>query len=247
MVLFILSPLLILSLDEVDPMPLGRVTWCWLTLLVVASLCTGALCVHGGPPPWQCRGELGVVFVAPGAGAGPDIVENMKEAIHKGYLPLGVAYVNWNHKPSSALEDVKDQANHQIEGYKLARGILFYRQLNPGGKIYLVSHSAGAAVLLAATRHLPADSIDRIVLLAPAVSCRYDVRESLKVCRHGIDVYYSGSDGTLNILMSLVGTTEGDEGPAAGQVGFRRYVESPEDAQLYRKLRQFPWCLAYEA
>jgi pimeloyl-ACP methyl ester carboxylesterase len=226
-------------------MSLARITGCCLTLLVVGSLCSDALCVHGAPPPWQYRGEMGVIFVAPGAGAGLDIVDNMRESIAKVHLPLYVAAVPWNHQPSAAIADVKDQENHQIQGYKLARRILFYRQINPGGKIYLVAHSAGGAVLLAATQHLPPNSIDRIVLLAPAETTCYDLRQALKVCRHGIDVYYSSNDKTLHLLMNLVGSTEGDQGPAAGQVGFKRYAESPEDALLYRKLRQFPWCQEY--
>ena len=66
-----------------------------------------------------------------------------------------------------------------------------YRQAYPGRKVYLVGHSAGCAVVLAAAERLPTDSVDRLILLAPSVCVTYDLRPALRTVRCGIDVFYS--------------------------------------------------------
>src|SRR5439155_13518224 len=104
-------------------------------------------------------------------------------------------------------------------------------------------HSAGCQVILSAAEALPPGSIDRIVLLAPAVSPEYDLRPVLRAARGGLDVFCSSRDVFfLGAGVALVGTTDGRFGQsAAGRTGFRVTPESSEDLLLYRRLRQHPW------
>ena len=106
-----------------------------------------------------------------------------------------------------------------------------------------MAHSAGAMVTLESTRWLAPDSVDRIILLAPAVSVDYDLRRALQTSRLGMDVYTSKRDRFyLGLGTALVGTADGMLGsPAAGRVGFATPRYSPDDAVLARRLRQHPW------
>ena len=89
---------------------------------------------------------------------------------------------------------------------------------------------------------MPADSVDRVVLLAPSVSSRYDLRPALRATREGIDVFYSERDWfVLGLGMAFSGTTDGQLPPVAGRVGFRYTVANTSDEALYAKLRQHPW------
>src|SRR5205807_2637254 len=115
------------------------------------------------------------------------------------------------------------------------------------------------AVVLAAAEALPPDSVDRIVLLAPAVSSAYDLRPALACARGGVDVFYSARDWAfLGLGVELLGTADGCPGDAAGRVGFCpaaagrpgaaaggagccAAAAGPADAALDARLRPPPW------
>jgi pimeloyl-ACP methyl ester carboxylesterase len=222
----------------------GRITRLWLSLLLLWSLCPGVVRAQSALPLGS--GELGVVFAAHPSGGGELLQHNIRTVVARSGLPLRVVAVMWGHGPGAVPQDVQDQANHHDQGLILARNIMKYRQWNPGGKVYLISHSAGGAVLLAAANYLPPNSVERIILMSPGVSSCYDLRPALRASRQGIDLFYSRMDSQLDLFIQMFGTTEGRGFAAAGLVGFTPVIASPADVQLYRKLRQHPWRLAYD-
>ena len=139
--------------------------------------------------------------------------------------------------------DHLDRRNLKIKGESLAREARQWQTRYPGCRICFVGQSAGCAVLLLAAEAMPADSVDRVVLLAPSVSSRYDLRPALRATREGIDVFYSERDWfVLGLGMAFSGTTDGQLPPVAGRVGFRQIVVNTGDEALYgARLRQHPW------
>jgi pimeloyl-ACP methyl ester carboxylesterase len=108
--------------------------------------------------------------------------------------------------------------------------------------VYLVSHSAGGTVALAALETAPPGAVDRAVLLSPSVSADYDLRPALRAVRGGLDVFHSRRDLLyLGLGTGLVGNADGQPGAASGRVGFQPRIDSPADAALYARLRQHPW------
>src|SRR5579871_1922815 len=147
--------------------------------------------------PRECRSYSptlvkGVIFSVDGAGNFGATSAALEEAAAEQRLSLAVEPVEWSHGSGRLLVDQMDYAHARTEGEKLAGQIRTRRQICPAGKVYLVGHSAGSAVVLAAAESLPPGSIDRIVLLAPAVAADYDVRPALRCCP--IDVFYSSRD-----------------------------------------------------
>ena len=114
-----------------------------------------------------------------------------------------------------------------------------WRARKPNQAIYLVGHSAGCAVVLVAMEGLPPGSVERVILLAPAVSADYDLRPALAGVRQTIDVFCSERDwAALRLGTGIIGTTDRHWTAPAGRVGFR----TPEPGSpLYAKLRQHPW------
>ena len=141
------------------------------------------------------------------------------------------------------MADQTDWCHAQEQGYRLAERIASYRQAHPTQAVYIVAHSAGSGVALTAATASPPGSLERVILFAPSVSADYDLRPALRGIRDGLDVFYSRRDVfALGLGMALVGVSDRGRGyPAAGRVGFRTWVETPEDAALYDKLRQYPW------
>ena len=89
---------------------------------------------------------------------------------------------------------------------------------------------------------MPPGSLERIVLLAPAVSNEYDLRPALRTSRQGIDVFTSRRDlGALALATGVVGTADRRHTAAAGRVGFCPLLRCPGDERLYAKLRIHPW------
>lgn len=186
-------------------------------------------------PPVPPRG---LVLVADGAGGDPVAAAAMAAAVRKSGDPLAVLPFDWSHGRGRVLADMTDVEHAQEQGRRLADHICRYRAGNPRSPVYLVGYSAGAHVVLEAAGRLPPDTLERVVLLAPAVSADYDLRPALAAARRGVDAFTSERDGLyLGLGTGLVGTADGQRGvPAAGRVGF-----DPPAAGLAGRLRQHPW------
>ena len=219
------------------------------TLLLACSvpLLTGC-CAAGYRPdlgrtiPPSAPHPMGVVFVANGSGDFRTVSTNLGRVVAETSAPLQVETVPWSHGFCRYVTDHLGHDNHVQQGSRLAAAVTAYRQAYPGRKVYLIGHSAGCAVVLAAAERLPAGSVDRLILLAPSVCVSYDLRPALRTVRCGIDVFYSNEDSVvLGLGTRIVGTADHLCRTAAGQYGFRPVCDCPADASLYGKLRQHPW------
>jgi hypothetical protein len=182
----------------------------------------------------------GVVFVADGSGDLRQVTDNLALATRETHASTSVQRVHWSHGKGAVFPDLYDAENHQNQGKQLARQIMAQRDGNPRCRICLVGYSSGAAVALAATPYLPEGSLDRIVLLSPCVSSRHDLRPALRCSREGIDEFHSEWD-VICLTLFVTGTGEGAGQTVAGRSGFVPVGDTPEDRQLYSKLRPHPW------
>lgn len=196
------------------------------------------LAVAGPPLPTSC----GVVYAVDGAGGWDASSSSLRQVCAESGVPLTVETYEWQHGCGRILADQCDCAYARAAGERLAEKVRCYRQCYPTGRVYLVGHSAGTQVVLAAAEALPPGSVNRIILLAPSVSACYDLRPALRASCEGIDTFYSCKDWWyLGMAVGVVGTADRTWSAAAGRVGFRPRVETPEDGALYAKLRQHPW------
>ena len=179
----------------------------------------------------------GIVIVVDGSGGYQISPRAVAMAVEASRLPLYVRSFDWTHGTGRGLADMIDTAHARAEGCRLAAHVEWYRTNYPDLPVYLVGHSAGCMVVLEATRHLPANRVERIVLLAPAVSAGYDLRPALASSRSGIDSFTSAKDNFyLGLGTDLFGTADGVRGqPAAGRFGF----DAPACGS--DRLRQHPW------
>jgi pimeloyl-ACP methyl ester carboxylesterase len=209
---------------------------CW-TILLFGSWCIPATVARGQFYNWSR--EQGIVFAAPGSGDFRLVVSSAEEAIERAGLPLRVASADWS--CGGLVEDIRNHELHLKGGWRLAQRVMAYHQACPGRRVFLVGHSGGTAVVLAATHWLPPNSVERIVLLSPGVSSHHDLRCALTVSRCGIDNFFSREDTCLASLVEAFGTNDRLPTRSAGEVGFVPIITSPADVDLYRKLRQYPW------
>lgn len=203
-------------------------------LISLLFLPTVHACAQTLAPPVLPSPE-GVVFSLDGSGCLREMGLDLTCAVAEAGLPLCVQPFAWSHGRGRVLSDLRHTAHHRSKGEELASLILAHRHAHPTGRIVVVAHSSGAAVVLAAAELLPECAIDRIILLAPAVSCRRDLGHALRVSREGIDSFHSHKDWISRCLL-LTGTADGWGCSSAGRGGFE-----PGTCEEYARLRQYPW------
>ena len=222
-------------------MPIRR-TCCFLSAVLLSP---GCLALPGPqpstqPPPHNAPPE-GVVFIVDGAGGFQATSKSFRQTVATEGLPLCIETVVWTHGYCRFLADQVHHKHLVEEGHRLA-ALIQERKQTCTVPIYLVGHSAGAGVALAALEEMPPGVVERVVLLAPAVSANYDLRPALARVCGGIDVFYSDRDWAyLGLGVCVTGTADRHWARAAGRVGFRTTVKCPEDAALYARLRQHRW------
>jgi len=188
-------------------------------LVLVTPLLVWVATAEGQETAPPATAPRGVVFVLDGSGRLRLMAQDLGAAVADAGLPLDVREFNWSHGSGRVLSDLRGRSNHAAKGEQLASTIQAQRNANAGSKIFVVAHSSGAAVVLAATEYLPAGAIDRIILLAPAVSPGADIRTALRASRKGVDVFYSPSD-VISRSLAVTGTTDGRNVSSAGANGF---------------------------
>jgi pimeloyl-ACP methyl ester carboxylesterase len=212
-------------------------------ILLLAGCCTA--CPRPDPyrtasPP--APNASAVVFVADGSGDARTISTHLSQLAAAAGVPLQVEEVVWSLGYRRVVADHVSHANHLAQGRLLAGRVAAYRQACPSRKVYLVGYSAGCDVVLVAAEALPPGSVDRVILLAPAVCAAYDLRPTLRASRGGVDSFYSERDGlVLGLGVWVLGTADGACRSAAGRYGFTPVIAGPADAALYQGLRQYAW------
>jgi pimeloyl-ACP methyl ester carboxylesterase len=183
-----------------------------------------------------------MVFAADGAGGFLATSNALQQAFADVGEPLNVETVRWSHGWGRILSDEMGHQHSREAGERLADRVAAFRTTHPRVPVYFIGHSAGGAVVLFAAEKLPPDAVERIILMAPAVSADYDLRPALRSSRQGIDVFCSKRDWWyLGIGVALVGTADGRWYSAAGRNGFTPLITGDQDALLYEKLRQHCW------
>jgi pimeloyl-ACP methyl ester carboxylesterase len=181
----------------------------------------------------------GVVYSIDGSGQLRAMTQDLSAAVAEARLPWRVEPVSWSHGAGRIFADLHEQAHHRSKGRELAGLMQARRGDGQADTVFIVSHSAGCAVALAAAEDMRPDSIERIILLAPAVSSTYDLKPALRASRQGIDVFYSRKD-LISMSLALVGTADNRHSSSAGMSGFS-VTANEADHALYAKLRQINW------
>ena len=178
------------------------------------------------------------VFVANGAGNYQMTTRALRNLARKDCQPLEVITFDWSHGKYRVLADQMGQEHARTQGKKLADVVAAYHAKNPDRPIYLLGHSAGTTVVLAALENMPEPIVERAILLAPSLSARYNVQQALRTVKHSLNVFYSPHDYIyLGAATYLLGTPDRRWTATAGRTGFNQ----PLEPEVQSKLVQRSW------
>jgi hypothetical protein len=165
-------------------------------------------------------------------------------------LSHAVEVYPWGHGSGRWLADLTDVANRDAKARSIAEMVKNFKMARPEGLVFLVAKSGGAGVVICALERLEADAVERVVLLAPALSPKYDLSQALHAVHREIVVFWSPLDVFILGLGTLIfGTIDRVHTAGAGLVGFaqpgfaqpalRGSLESSNCA--YSRVRQIRW------
>jgi pimeloyl-ACP methyl ester carboxylesterase len=185
----------------------------------------------------------GTVFVLGGVGGLDPLQACAPWALPRAGVPHRIEVFTWTHGKCRMLRDLQDARYALAQADRLAAAVREAQARDPRRPIYLIGHSAGAGIVLAAAEQLPPGSIERIILLAAAVSPTYDLRPALRATRREVVAFNSTYDRLcLDWCTSLFGTVDRVYGPAAGLDGFQEPADLDDEGRcLYQRLVQMPW------
>jgi len=186
--------------------------------------------------------EKGVVYLIDGVGGFGLAPKVMEHALTEAGVPHEMRNFYWSHGFGRWHSDLTDDENLRRKASELADSIMTLRACG-GRSVFIVAKSGGTAVALAALAQLPAESVERVVLLSSAVSPDYDLVPALRAVRTEIVSFWSPKDKfILGLGTSMFGTADGMMGESAGLIGFRTPDQATAaDLALFRKLRQVEW------
>jgi pimeloyl-ACP methyl ester carboxylesterase len=211
---------------------------------IVLTLLVG-FCWYGrlpaAPPTETTKG--GVVFLVGGIGGIDFIALSARLALPRAGVPHELRELTWCHGTGRFLRDLQDTRHVLSKAEELAGAVRQVKEANPDRPVYLVGHSGGAGLILAAAEMLPPATLERIILLSAAVSPTYDLRPALRATRCEIVSYNSELDLLLlDWGTTRFGTVDRVYGSAAGLNGFIVPGQlCEEDRALYRRLVQVAW------
>jgi hypothetical protein len=160
-------------------------------------------------------------------------------------LPCAIEVVRWGHGVGRWFADLTNVTNRDRQATLLAEAVRRFQANRPGDLVFLVGKSGGSGVVVKALEKLEPETVERVVLLAPALSPGYDLTGALRAVRREVVVFWSPLDVIiLGAGTRLFGTIDRVRSVGAGMVGF--VVPGPDDPddekiRQYAKLRQIRW------
>lgn len=181
----------------------------------------------------------GIIFVVGGVGG----IDVLAESVRKLGLAHEVRDLVWTHGKGRIIKDLQDTPHIRKKAAELAAEIRRAHAEDPERPLFLIGKSGGAGLSLLAAEQLPPHTLQRLILLSPAVTPTYDVRPALRATRGEVVSYYSGFDWfVLGWGTWQFGTVDCVKGPSAGLCGFEKPANmSPADRDLYARFVQVRW------
>jgi hypothetical protein len=211
-------------------------------LLMVATVLLGSVgCVRAqalATQPAQAETRQYVLHL-PGVGGYLAIDRNLKRGLAAGGVQGEIDHYDWtNNDPG--LNALRNNANKQSQVAKVTQLLRERLTKHPTQPITITAHSGGSAIIIWALERLPPEmQIDRLILIAPALSPGYDLSKALARVRGNVYVFSSPHDHVLGAGTRTFGTMDGVFDDAAGRVGFT--LPPGADPEQYRKLVAMPY------
>ncbi|WP_339744127.1 hypothetical protein [uncultured Rubinisphaera sp.] len=193
------------------------------------------------------RRERGLTILLPGIEGQSSLSHSMVNGLTDGGVKVAIEIFDWTYNVKPAMFNLWMPNRNARLAASIAEKICDYQDQYPGRDVTLIGHSGGGAMIPKILEALPnGREIKRAVMIAPAISPRYDLSCALQSIsdriyhlRSPLDLYFLGFGTTA------VGTLDRKYCPSAGNRGFKLPDETEaEKHRLYSdKFRQIDYSI----
>lgn len=181
----------------------------------------------------------GEVVLIPGIAGRESHLRGVEKGLREAGISRDIDIFTWGSSPLLAISNLIDLPANQKRAEAFAARLVAFRRAHPNEPLTLVGFSGGGGLAVLCAELLP-DGImlDRIILVAGAISQDYDLSKVLSHCQDGLVNFYSERDAIVGWGTAVFGTIDRKQVFSAGHSGF-----VDKDGRLRRqdKLVQIPW------
>jgi pimeloyl-ACP methyl ester carboxylesterase len=215
-----------------------------LRALLLLLVCAAAAAADGPVRRFDCGPELaatpsqaeGRLLILPGVGNTRFHLAGFVAAAEAQLPRFDVEVRPWG-VPFMTIHNLRAHERNEATAESVAGEIAEWRRAHPDAPFYLVGYSGGGGMATLVTAALPDDvSIDRLVLVAPAISPDYPLeQEVLPHVREYVVNYASERDLQVGWGTRTFGTIDRKNTASAGAIGF---------AAAHERLLEYRWSAA---
>lgn len=180
------------------------------------------------------------VLHLPGVAGKLPVDRYLVEGLYKGGLTPRAEIDDWT-DGRAALNALSNSAENRKQAARIADKLTSIYRNDPATRVILIGHSGGTGAAIWTLEALPQDvKVDTVVLLACALSPKYDLSKALTHVQGKCYSMWSPLDNyVLGMGCRAFGTFDGEKTDAAGYIGFQ--APATRDLKQYEKLIEFQW------
>lgn len=166
--------------------------------------------------------DRGLILLLPGVEGRRWQLRGAVKGLREAGIDHRIEIPEWGHGLIRSLRNLTRLPDNLKHADTVAKRIVEYRGEHPDAPITVVGYSGGGGMAILVAEALPEDAqIDRIILIAAAISPRHDLSAAKAHCRGKIINFYSKGDWfTLGLGTRLFGTVDRIHTKSAGHLGF---------------------------
>lgn len=201
----------------------------------LTSILAGCLRPDVSRPERMARG---CIFMIPGVEGTTWQLRGCVRGLRTAGIDQAIEMLPWGKRPFRGLYNLCAIKANRAAAQGMAERINAYCAVHPHAPVTLIGYSGGGGMAVMTAEALPEQVVlDRVILIAGAVSPRYDLARVLAHARYGVTNFYSPADWfILGAGTGVFGTMDRQRTSSAGRIGFQdadgRIVQSERLTQI---------------
>lgn len=183
--------------------------------------------------------KIGTLVLIPGVIGQCEQLDGTCDALREAGVKYNLEIIDWGTSPFQPIENLTNLKANIRRAERIAARLTELRRQRPDQPLVLLGKSGGGGLAVMAVERLPEDvKIDRLILIATAISQQYDLAKVRAHCKDKVICFYSPVDGIVAWGTLLFGTIDRHNAISVGHSGF---VDRAGRLRHEDKLEQISW------
>lgn len=191
------------------------------------------------PAPSDLERGHGSVIMLPGIEGNAWQLKGTYHGLRDAGIEQAIEIIPWGSPPLSSLPNLINIKENRRRADRIAAKIVELRERDGNAPLTLIGFSGGGGLAVLTLEALPESvCVDRTILVAAAISNRYDVEKIMPHCKIDLVNFYSKRDSIVGAGTAVFGTIDRVKTVSSGHSGF---VDVSGGLLDHPKLKQVEW------